>query len=123
MSSYEMQGTVKEIMEQVTFGSGFTKREFVVTDESGKYPQDIKFELTKDNVSKLDSISVGSEVAIHFDLCGNNKNSAKRYFVNLRAWRLDLVAGAGEYDEPKIAAPEGEAGAAAPAGAGGHMPF
>ena len=41
---YEMTGTVKVIMEAQTFQSGFSKREFVLTVEDGKYPQDIAFD-------------------------------------------------------------------------------
>ncbi|MBC8041439.1 MAG: DUF3127 domain-containing protein, partial [Opitutaceae bacterium] len=40
---FEITGTVKKVFEEQTFGSGFNKREFVLTIESGKFPQDIKF--------------------------------------------------------------------------------
>ncbi|MBT5167314.1 MAG: DUF3127 domain-containing protein, partial [Opitutales bacterium] len=37
---YEMEGKVKVIEDTQTFGSGFQKREFVVTSEE-KFPQDV----------------------------------------------------------------------------------
>ncbi len=40
-------GTIKVIEDLKTFPSGFMKREFVITTND-KYPQDIKFEVTKD---------------------------------------------------------------------------
>ena len=43
-------GTIKVIEDLKTFPSGFTKREFVITTND-KYPQDIKFEVTKDKVT------------------------------------------------------------------------
>ena len=49
MDSYQLSGRIKVIMDQVTFPSGFTKREFVVTTED-KFPQDIKLELIKGQV-------------------------------------------------------------------------
>jgi single-strand DNA-binding protein len=84
--TYDMTGTVKVVMDQQTFDSGFTKREFVVTTEDDRYPQDIKFECVKDKVSLLDDVKEGQNVTVTFDLRGNEYNG--RYFVNLTAWRL-----------------------------------
>jgi len=86
MPTYDMTGNVKLVMEQQTFDSGFTKREFVVTTQDDRYPQDIKFECVKDKVSLLDNVKEGQSVTVTFDLRGNEYNG--RYFVNLTAWRL-----------------------------------
>ena len=56
MPAYDMTGTVKVIMDQQTFESGFTKREFVVTTDDDRYPQDIKFECVKDKCALLDEV-------------------------------------------------------------------
>ena len=45
---FDISGTVKKIFEEQTFGSGFNKREFVLTTTAERYPQDIKFETVKD---------------------------------------------------------------------------
>ena len=50
---HELNGTVKEIFDEVTFPSGFNKREFVVTDENENYPQDIKFECVKRRLTSI----------------------------------------------------------------------
>ncbi len=92
MAAYELTGTVKLIMDQQTFPSGFTKREFVVTSEE-RYPQDLKFECVKDRCALLDTLSVGDRVTVSFDIRGNAYND--RYFVNLSAWK---IAPAGEAD-------------------------
>ena len=86
MPGYEFTGTVKHIMEQQTFPSGFSKREFVVTSED-RYPQDIKFECVKDRCALLDNVSEGQRVTVAFDLRGNAYND--RYFVNLSAWKVN----------------------------------
>ena len=49
MSDFKESGTITYIGEVQTFDSGFQKREFVI-QTYGDYPQDIKFELLKDNV-------------------------------------------------------------------------
>jgi hypothetical protein len=72
-------------MEQQTFASGFTKREFVLTTEED-YPQDVKIECIKDRCSLLDDLSEGDRINVNFNIRGNEYNG--RYFVNLQAWRI-----------------------------------
>ena len=85
--SHSLSGSIKQIDETQTFLSGFTKREFVVTVPDGNYPQDIKLEVVKDRCAELDALSVGQEVAISFNLRGNEHNG--RHFVNLQAWKIN----------------------------------
>lgn len=87
---FELSGTVKEIFDEQTFGSGFTKREFVITTED-KYPQDVQFELHKDKTSLIDGISKGQMVTVSFDVRGREWKG--RYFVNLAAWKISKSAG------------------------------
>lgn len=86
-NKYEITGQVKVIENTKTFASGFQKREFVVTIPDGKYPQDIKLELIKDNVTALDGIHLGDEITVHFNIRGNEYNG--KYYVNLVAWRIE----------------------------------
>lgn len=83
--SYEMTGTVKQVNDVMTFPSGFSKREFVVTTPE-QYPQDVVFETVKEKTSLLDSLKPGQEVTVHFDIRGREYNG--RHFVNLNAWRI-----------------------------------
>ena len=90
-----MTGTVKLVMDQQSFESGFTKREFVVTTEGDRFPQEIKFECVKDKCALLDGVEPGKRVKVTFDLRGNEYK--ERYYVNLTAWRIeDAAAGGGE---------------------------
>ena len=99
---YEASGTIKLINETQTFPSGFSKREFVITTEHDKYPQDLKFEVVKDRCDMLDQFEVGQKVQLNFDIRGNEYKD--RYYVNLSCW--------------KIQAAEGGDGGGAPAAAG-----
>jgi len=101
--SYEMTGTVKVVMDLMTFDSGFTKREFVVTTRD-KYPQDVKFETIRDKTSLCDGLEPGQEVTVYFDIRGNEYKD--RYFVNLNAWRVQQAGGA------DTSAPAGDFGGA-----------
>ncbi len=85
--AYEISGTIKKIFDTQTFPSGFSKREFVVTTEDGKFPQDIKLECLKEKASLLEEVAEGQAVKVRFDITGREYNG--RYFVNLNAWRLE----------------------------------
>jgi hypothetical protein len=93
MAAYTLNGIVKEVMDPQTFNSGFTKREFVVTTKDDRYPQDIKFEAVQEKVSIVDGLQAGDDVTVTFDLRGNEYNG--RYFVNLRAWKLEKESAGG----------------------------
>ena len=42
--SYELKGSVKVLNETVVISEKFKKREFVLTDDSSQYPQDISYD-------------------------------------------------------------------------------
>lgn len=95
---YELEGKVKEVFEEKTFGSGFRKKEFVVTTE-GKYPQDIKFECVQDKIEQLNGVSADDSVAVKFDIRGREWKG--NYYVNLSAWQVNRSGGApAETPEP-----------------------
>lgn len=85
--AYDLTGTVKLIQDEQTFGSGFKKREMVVTVEDGKYPQEINLEFVQDKVSLLDALQVGQKVTVTFDIRGREYNG--RYFNNLQGWKIE----------------------------------
>lgn len=87
--NYNYEGTIKVIEQTVTFDSGFKKREVVITSNDDKYPQDVKFDFTKDSVEKLDSFKVGDTVKVAFSIRGNEYNG--KYYVNLGAFSIAHV--------------------------------
>jgi len=99
--AYDLTGKIKLVRESQTFGSkGFTKREFVVTVEDGKYPQDIALECVQDKVQLLDGLKEGQLVTVTFDIRGREYNG--RYFNNLQAWRIKAEDGAADDDRPPV---------------------
>ena len=52
----DIEGRIKLIYDTQTFASGFQKREFVITTKE-QYPQDVKFELTKEIIGDRVDIS------------------------------------------------------------------
>jgi hypothetical protein len=96
--SYEFEGTVKEITDVQTFASGFTKREFVVTDTDERWPQDIKFNAIKNNCALLDTVKKGDTVRVTFSLRGNLYNG--RYYTDLQMFKLEKLEADGTSSEP-----------------------
>jgi hypothetical protein len=96
--SYEFEGAVKEIMDTQTFQSGFCKREFIVTDNDDRWPQDIKFNVVKEKCSLLDAFKKGEQVRVTFSLRGNLYNG--RYYTDLQAFKLEKLEADGSTLEP-----------------------
>lgn len=81
----QLKGTIKTINETKIFDSGFAKREFVlITDD--KFPQELKFELIKDQCDILNNFSEGSIVTVDFNIKGSVFN--EKHFTNLQAWKI-----------------------------------
>jgi hypothetical protein len=110
---YETSGKLKWIGSVQSFPSGFSKREFVVTTASDKYPQDLKFEIVKDKCALLDPFEIGEDVEVSFDIRGNEYNG--KYFVNLSCWKIQKAGAAAPAQQARRATPSAAA-SAAPAG-------
>lgn len=101
--AYDLTGKIKLIQDAQTFGSGFTKREMVVTVEDGKYPQDINLEFVQDKISLLDNLRAGQQVTVTFDIRGREYNG--RYFNNLQAWKIVAPADENAFPEERYPPP------------------
>jgi len=91
---FKLGGIVKVVSQTVQISEKFAKREFVVTDASSMYPQDIMFQLTQDKCSLLDSVQVNDQIEVSFNLRGREWTSPQgevKYFNTLEAWRIDKV--------------------------------
>ncbi len=92
-NTYEMIGTIKEIFQPMTFGSGFTKREFLLSMEDD-YPQDVKFQCIKERIGQLDALQAGERVKVVFRIrCRSweSPNKGVQYFTDLEAFRIDRL--------------------------------
>ena len=95
---YKFKGTIKHIGDVQTFGDkGFTKQDLVLVESDAKYPQTVKFELTKENTKLLDKCKTGDEVEVKFNVRGREYNN--NYYVSLEAYKL--IATAYQSKEPK----------------------
>ena len=85
---FEVVGTIKVMMDMMSFSSGFYKREFVVTIEDD-YPQDIKFVCKKEKCSLLETVAVRDRVKVSFRLRGSLFK--EKYYVDLDAFKIEKM--------------------------------
>ena len=87
----KLKGKLHDFWETVQITDTFKKKEFVIeTDE--QYPQYVKFELVQDKCDLLDSLSIGQNITVHFNVrgrCWKNKEGKDTYFVSLNVWRIE----------------------------------
>ncbi len=96
----ELKGKVHEVGELQQVSETFKKRDLIIEyAENPTYPEYIKFETIQDKTALLDTVKVGDEVEVSFNLRGRpwtDKAGKTSYFNSLVVWRLNtLVKGSG----------------------------
>lgn len=105
---FKLTGYLKVINDTVQVTEKFSKRDFVVTDTSSMYPQDILFQAAQDKCSMLDGFGEQDQVEVSFNLRGREWTSPQgevKYFNTLDAWRIEKLSGAGAPYVPQNAPP------------------
>jgi single-stranded DNA-binding protein len=103
----EISGTIKVIQPTQEISDRFRKRELVIEDNSGQYPQFIPLEFTQDKCEILDQFKEGDTVKVAFNLRGRewtNKQNETKYFLSLNAWKIESEQG-GSAPQPSAPAP------------------
>lgn len=95
--SFDVQGRLHEIFDEVQVSDKFRKREFVLEIPDGSFTQHVKFQLIQDKCSAIEQYKIGNEVKVSFNLSGKpfTKNGTTMYFTNLSAWRIEGANSAG----------------------------
>ena len=91
---YQLTGTVKVLNDTQQITDTFKKREFVITDNSSQYPQDILFQAVQANTDKLNDVNVGDTITVSFNLRGRewvNPQGETKYFNSIQGWRIEAV--------------------------------
>lgn len=109
MASVNITGTVKVVGQTQQVSPKFSKRELVVTEAGGQFPQHIPVEFTQDKTSLLDVVAVGDEVTVTCYVNGREwtgRDNVTKYFLSLKGDRLEKKGSS--------AAPSSTGGYAAP---------
>ena len=101
----KITGQIKVIRESNQVSEKFVKREFVLLDNSGMYPQELIMEFVQDKVSVLDQYAEGDRVTVDINLLGRmwtNPQGEDKYFVTLQAWRIEASSQEGNNQEANV---------------------
>jgi hypothetical protein len=94
MSDSTIKGAIKLINPIKVIGDKFSVREFVVTTPDEKYPQDILFQTINDKMDVLESLGVGQQVEVSYNVRGREFNG--RYYNTLDAWKVQIIGQAAQ---------------------------
>lgn len=97
MAIVTLNGTVKVIGKTQQISEKFAKRELVLTDTSGQYPQHIPVEFIQDKTVLLDGFAPGDEVTISCFVNGREwtgKDGVTKHFLSLKGDRIERVGAA-----------------------------
>ena len=89
MSDSTIKGAIKLINPVKVISDKFSVREFVVTTPDEKYPQDILFQTVNDKMDVLESLGVGQQVEVSYNVRGREFNG--RYYNTLDAWKIEVT--------------------------------
>lgn len=93
----EIKGLVHEIGVTQNLTDTFKKRDLIIDyGDNAEYREYIKVEALQDKVNLFDSLKVGQEVEVFFNLRGRpytDKAGKTTYFNSLVAWRVNTIEG------------------------------
>jgi hypothetical protein len=85
----DIKGVVETILDIQEFASGFKKQTLVI-DTRGKFPQKIAIDFAKEKIELLANIVKDQEVTVGVNIRGNEYNG--KYYVSLAGWKIDAGA-------------------------------
>lgn len=111
MAQVTISGTIKVVGQTQQVSEKFSKRELVVTEQGGQYPQLIPIEFKQDKTGLLDGYKPGDEVTVVCYVNGREwtgKDGVTKYFLSLAGNRIERsgasaggsAAGAGQAAPP-----------------------
>lgn len=119
MAQVTIKGTIKMVGKTQQISEKFSKRELVVTEQDGQFPQLIPIEFKQDRTGLLDGFNPGEEVSVVCYVNGREwtgKDGVTKYFLSLAGNRIERVGATA------AAAPMAAAAAGAPPPSMADMP-
>jgi len=92
MAQVTISGSIKVVGKTQQVSEKFSKRELVVTEQGGQYPQLIPIEFKQDKTGMLDGFNPGEEVNVQCYINGREwtgKDGVTKYFLSLAGNRIE----------------------------------
>lgn len=107
----ELKGKVHEIGALQQVSETFKKRDLIIEyADNPTYPEYIKFEALQDKTALFDSLKVGDDVDLAFNLRGRpwtDKAGKVSYFNSLVIWRINKLGASSSTPAQQYAPPAG----------------
>ena len=87
----QQKGKIKQIGDEQVISDKFKVRTMWIETE-GDYPQTVEFQAANDKCDLLNSLEVGAEITVHFNLRGRewtNQSGEVKVFNTLDLWKID----------------------------------
>ena len=87
----QQKGKIKSISEEQVISDKFRKRTIWIETED-KFPQVVEFQAANDKCDLLNSLEVGAEITVSFNLRGRewtNQSGEVKVFNTLDLWKID----------------------------------
>lgn len=130
MAQVTITGSIKVVGKTQQVSEKFSKRELVITEQSGQYPQMIPIEFKQDKTGLLDGFNPGEEVNVVCYVSGREwtgKDGVTKYFLSLAGNRIERTAnnagGGNSTNGSHQAAPPPTAADAPPVDGEDDLPF
>jgi len=95
MESFKINGFFYQKDDTQVVSDKFKKREFIVeiaNEKNSEWNDFVKFQLTNDKCTSIDTTAIGSQVTVHFNLQGRKweKDGKVNFFNTLSAWKIEV---------------------------------
>ena len=91
----ELKGKVVKVNPTESFGAnGFKKAELWIEVLDGEYSQTLSIEAVKEKADEIQSIKIGSEIKVFFNLRGRvwtNKEGVEKVFNSIQLWKYEQI--------------------------------
>jgi len=92
----DIKGKIHEIGSVLQVTDTVKKRELIIEyAENPQYPEYLKFEAINDKCSIMDTLKVGQDVEVYFNLRGRpwtDKTGKKTYFNSMNVWKVAVLS-------------------------------
>lgn len=92
MASVTINGTIKLVGKTQHISEKFSKRELVITEQTGNYPEHIPIEFVQDKTGMLDNYAPGDQVTVTAYVGGREwtgKDNVTKHFLSLKGDRIE----------------------------------
>ncbi|MBK9758515.1 MAG: DUF3127 domain-containing protein [Flavobacteriales bacterium] len=97
MAQVTISGSIKMVGKTQQVSDKFSKRELVITEQAGQYPQLIPIEFKQEKTGLLDGFNPGEEVSVTCFVNGREwtgKDGVTKYFLSLAGNRIERAGAA-----------------------------